>query len=798
MYKQGTSRLAETMPQKVSGKPKKSTGSRKPRQQAKSRVQNAFSIAQEEPDFSDNDEPNADFVKGLRHGEDEEIDSDEAFDTEDEAKFDSFTFRGSSKGAKRAEAATSKPKLLDLAEEEVETASESYSDEESASDFELDDGKDLIDLSDMLGNTQAVQTEPASTKSLALEEIPYAQYDSADDSAPSASGPSDESFSSNSYSSDDEEEKDLVSFVEKLDTKRKRVDDHVKSTKRRQAAKDSMEMRPESEFNVSNTSQKLRLEDLLTSVEPKTLKALKKTQTLSAPLARPLQERLNRSAAYETVKGEITKWQPAVKQLREATTLKFPLHEPAPTKINNNLLASTFEPTNALENKIDTILEDSGMKTEQQVTSLEDFEMAKLTVEEVKKRRAELAMMRDLMFRQEIKAKRQNKIKSKAYRKVHRREKLKLQEAMEDALGEDTSLRDAELRARERMELRHKNTGKWARKMLGRADHGEGSRAAITEQLQRGEELERKMLGQDDASDSDVQEEDLPELPRSGVFAMKFMREADQREADIDEAEEETLTGRRKYTPSEAPSRTARQPAVEAAPLEEITEAGQTAEDPSESSGDENPWLAITTQKKRKAATKDSDKSVKFSSKISKVKQPQHLGRITQLDTTKTLKLRADNSDDDTPVFKQSELVAQAFAGDDVVAEFEAEKDKIKTEDAPQEVDITLPGWGCWIGNGAAPPKNPRKFVKHIEGLDPSKRKDAKLKHVIINEKRMKQAKPFLSTTVPFPFENKEQYERSLRMPIGPEWATRSTFQRSIVPRTTIKQGAVIAPMSRK
>jgi U3 small nucleolar RNA-associated protein 14 len=107
-----------------------------------------------------------------------------------------------------------------------------------------------------------------------------------------------------------------------------------------------------------------------------------------------------------------------------------------------------------------------------------------------------------------------------------------------------------------------------------------------------------------------------------------------------------------------------------------------------------------------------------------------------------------------------------------------------------------LPGWGSWTG--ADIKRKPKKrFVRNVEGLDVSKRKDKNLAHVVINEKRMKLAKPLMTAAVPFPYATKEQYERSLQMPVGKEWATRSTFQRTTMPKVVIKQGAVIAPMQR-
>lgn len=72
------------------------------------------------------------------------------------------------------------------------------------------------------------------------------------------------------------------------------------------------------------------MNDILASLTDPTLQSFRKslatqqtsksksvTQKLSAPLARPLQEKLERQAAYEETKTEITKWQATVKANRE-------------------------------------------------------------------------------------------------------------------------------------------------------------------------------------------------------------------------------------------------------------------------------------------------------------------------------------------------------------------------------------------------------------------------------------------------------------------------------------------------
>jgi len=54
----------------------------------------------------------------------------------------------------------------------------------------------------------------------------------------------------------------------------------------------------------------------------------------------------------------------------------------------------------------------------------------------------------------------------------------------------------------------------------------------------------------------------------------------------------------------------------------------------------------------------------------------------------------------------------------------------------------------------------------------------------------------YLASTLPHPFESRAQYERSLRLPVGPEWTTKETFQAATKPRVLVKQG-IIRPMQR-
>lgn len=201
------------------------------------------------------------------------------------------------------------------------------------------------------------------------------------------------------------------------------------------------------------------------------------------------------------------------------------------------------------------MLQQSGIRDEKDITEFEQLALNKVSIEQVRERTAQLRAMRDLMFRQEQKAKRIAKIKSKAYRRIHKRERERELERRITEEGEDAiekRIRTEAERAKERMTLRHKNTGDWAKKMLSRGQHDLETRQAISEQLRRGDDLQRKILGidEDSAEESDSAEEleDLladpnnwgeeaaarepPEI-RKGVMGMKFMRDAEERQKQL-------------------------------------------------------------------------------------------------------------------------------------------------------------------------------------------------------------------------------------------------------------------------
>ena len=71
-------------------------------------------------------------------------------------------------------------------------------------------------------------------------------------------------------------------------------------------------------------------------------------------------------------------------------------------------------------------------------------------------------------------------------------------------------------RIQERMTLAHKNTSKWAKRVLKRGKNVDmETRRALSAQLKRGDDLRRKMMGDEDGDDTnDDSDEDLVKSAR--------------------------------------------------------------------------------------------------------------------------------------------------------------------------------------------------------------------------------------------------------------------------------------------
>lgn len=493
---------------------------------------------------------------GLADGDDDsDLDSDEAFGESDEERFEGFTFRGSQKSSKRPKA-SKKPKQ-NLGDSDIDLSEGEDEDEDDDDSF----GDEGVDLATMLDDDEE-------------DEVPAGKRNSNDESEESESDGYDDDDESSE--SEDDEEDDDADDGERIARLRDRLE--------------NLDEKPASTAPVQESA--LSVDDLLADLDPsarskfsaalKTKKKSAKPTTLTAPLPKRQQDRINREIASEKAKEQLDRWRDTVIHNRRAEFLSFPLKNPDEVEPVGKDKFVPDAPRTDLEQSIQQIMEESGLATnkpghagdedvEDALMKSEELATNKLPIEEVMRRRAELRRQRELLFREEVKAKRIAKIKSKSYRRVHRKERERLAEKERmlmdpEGLGlpmdEDEQATMDRRRAEERMSTKHKES-KWAKslKATNRTAWDDGARDSVLEQARRNEELKRRIAGKDISdeegsdvpsaeSDSDDGSDDgdrrtlrqLNKLKQNvadqekGVGAMKFMKVADaKRRAQNDE-----------------------------------------------------------------------------------------------------------------------------------------------------------------------------------------------------------------------------------------------------------------------
>jgi U3 small nucleolar RNA-associated protein 14 len=842
--------------------------------------------------------------------DDEDIDSDEAFGESDEERFAGYTFRGSTSGNGRKKQKRSLRKETGNFDVDLE---EESSHAGSGSDDSL--GEDAVDLATMLDDDYETDDEEEeedenigrrNAKRKAKELVSIGAENSSSSAEDDDENEGEEENASSDAMSDVEQEdnEDQIARLQDLVSVLQPAGD---TTRRKHREADPHEARAPSTSGLIS-SDKFDIKDFLAATSdpqdkkkskqvgaiPKTLK---KDPKLAPSLPKRQKDKLDRVAANEKAKETLDRWVDTVKHNRRADHLSFPLINPEsekPRGSRNLVPTNQRAPMNDLENAINSILQESGLATangeeeEDRLREFEELKTNKMPLEEVQARRAELRRARELLFREEIRSKRVKKIKSKAYRRVHRKERERLNALDRDAFAEggESDLDDEDRdqadrrRAEERMGAKHRDS-KWAKQMKksGRTVWDDEAKSGVSEMAQRNEELRRRIEGkevhndeasdaepifssdddvEDDASDLDEEAAEFQSLqrqlnrvaapdeldafgPGSRLSSMKFMKQAEATrkarndeeiaqmrkelagEEGSDQSEQEESVGRKIFGPTkkiQTPlSRPEGKNEFEEPDAEEWT---GIADDPPVSTAAEIPSTAsprlstISSSSKQSIATKNnkpqkqgSTGSAERSKKASpqpellpgeKHTQPDTDGWITVTYNTESDASEKSDDSDAEALLDQAEILRRAFAGDDVEDAFEAEKAIVIADEDEKIIDDTLPGWGSWVGDGLSKrekSRNTGRWFRKEEGIKPSERKDAKLKHVIVNQKRVKKNVSYMASTLPFPFTNRAEYERSIRMPIGSEWNVKETFQDSTKPRVLIKAGSVIKPMEK-
>ncbi|KAG6647898.1 hypothetical protein CIPAW_07G109900 [Carya illinoinensis] len=683
------------------------------------------------------------------------------------------------------------------------------------------------------------------------------------------------------------------------------------------------EVYPESEYNPSREildgDGRISMEDLLGPLQDKP-----GFGKLRKRMDQMKKSEVERGTAYKLSKTDITKWEPIVKKNREAPTIYF--DENTDLGFSTvGAIASEFEPRTEFEKQMASLVYDDNVMEAHRKDGSRLLELNKVSVEDEKERQNRIAKMRSLLFCHEMKAKHIKKIKSKTYHRLLKKNRLKtsaMEIEMDPEAAKEQALKQEFKRAEERMTLKHKNTSKWATRILRRGlqVQDEGTRAAISEQLHQHALLSRKMnsmkdnsssSGSDDSSDDDddvhknpavsdqgraskllekAKEKTLKilevedEVPKSGLLSLPFMerglkkrKEAADEEAKLALQEYEsslkqmedssgaenpkasTSSGRRVFGAAVKTHAPESRNMVKSdtfyanSDSEDDMEAKENTADvgnnkSNDSQKDVHPdsvlphenteivqdsvfksfddivrdpgpkttyevaifasdrWRKMESRDKMDAKSKRSVKSV---------------GTEHNQDSEEPMKEVGDHSDSESegqmvdgvlalgpkPSYElpsQAELIRQAFAGDDVEEDFENAKQEVLNEENPEpEKPVLLPGWGQWT-HVQKKKGLPSWMLKDHENAQRKreealkKRKDARLKHVIISEKLDVKAQKLLTKTLPYPFTSKEVFEQSIRMPIGPEFNPATTVGALNRPEVVKKPGVIIRPIEFK
>jgi len=843
---------------------------------------------------------------------------------------------------RKKNASTKKEKQVEEKHDEDED-SEVEEDEEVAPNDNFDDDDESID------DDEAFNSD---------DERKYGEFfDKHDDDDESGDSEDDGDSNEDDGSDDDEQEGDggqyMLDLLDKLD-----APEGSKGKQQTQARKDALEnaaaanLVQESEFASVMKKGTLTLDALMEGLEDtqgfsslqKTLKKVAQKEVTAVPLSKAVSKRVERKVNYDHQKEEVARWLDGVQQNRQAETLDFRPKERL--NVTSEGLVEKFVPTTDFEKAVHAALQEAGQQDEEAILKAEeeafmaqqgidDLGGNDLTLEEFKKRRGELAKMRALMFYHEQKRHRINKIKSKKYRRIKKkqRERAKETEVEGEVMDNPDLLKELEEkeeydRMQERMTLAHKNTSKWAKRILKRGKNVDvDTRKALSAQLKRGEDLRKKMNSLKDGFDSDESEsEDLVESARkvlqetedaenedserNGLFKLKFMQKGQERQrqqardeakellreleahenlGDYDKAvrdddsDDEKITKKKRVVASkEEMKQVLKEGELVVSSLKfgksmAIMTSGEIDVDLGEETEKGEPETVTVSEHTTtmNVAIDDADKRIskatkkspqeKESAKKSKRKEPQAAEdtaednpwitaasgpngsnkkrrKSSALETgvvdvegvldvlgkgpkpsaeKKKSQTPASQNEDAKPEAKsitmlsQEELVRRAFASaseKEAEDDFAAEKAEVEEEENDAKTDkqkkkekemATVSGWGSWAGDGAPPPRPPKKLPKHLQAplkKEPKrKREDAKRLNVIIREKRVKKtAENYMLDKVPYPFSTREEYERAMRGAVGKEWNVSKSFKDMTRPEIQTRAGKIIQPLSQQ
>ncbi|KAJ3591948.1 hypothetical protein NHX12_007078 [Muraenolepis orangiensis] len=274
-------------------------------------------------------------------------------------------------------------------------------------------------------------------------------------------------------------------------------------------------------INMSDLIQTISKTPAVSSQTKSHLKKLKLNEkTVDSPLSKPETQRIQRNVAFQKTSEQVSRWQSIVKQNLKAEQLVFPLNQEAPGPKPLEHVVCGWTARTPLEQEIFALLFANKQPIHNTTrTPMEEESLKAMSLEDAKIRRAELQKARALQSYYEAKARREKSIKSKKYHKVQNKAKCKdfvkqFDEMVKsDPVAALEELQKLELgRMKERMSLKHQNSGKWAKSKAIMAKYDLGARKAMQQQLEVNKDLTQKLAATLEDEQEEREEEADPDM----------------------------------------------------------------------------------------------------------------------------------------------------------------------------------------------------------------------------------------------------------------------------------------------
>uniref|UniRef100_A0A1I7UY30 Small-subunit processome n=1 Tax=Caenorhabditis tropicalis TaxID=1561998 RepID=A0A1I7UY30_9PELO len=528
--------------------------------------------------------------------------------------------------------------------------------------------------------------------------------------------------------------------------------------------------------------------------------------------------------AFSDLKKEVTQnWTELVQSNRISDQLIFPLTKP------DGILWG--------DEKIEPVLTEKEME----VMKATDIKMAK-------ERLSQMQRMRAIVGIQEAKNRYMNKIKSKGYHRILKREKRKqLLKEFDDLVTRDPAAAHEKLaemdlqRIMERGSLKHRGQNQKFKQMLEKhASRNPEVKKLLDEHLRMGRELKAKVISATGDSDNEESTEGGSQEKKKSIHdLLKDAAQEAEKESKknigaalvdsfLEDTEAQKITLAQLRAKKRQEAAVIRSISVNAKnssdhPLFEVDETWQKTEE-------------LKKEKKKKKELKERERKRKgtvgktsyvdknydpkleakraetFDEKVEKaveaagVHDAAKRQKEIEIDPRKFLEL---NTNDLTQVSSEfvekmdefdeeaAQVINEAFKDDDVVGDFEEMKEGIKEKEKVKDVDLNLAGWGSWVGPGMTEKKRRHNFV--IKAKE-KKRRDGERNGLIIGESMT--AKDGIGKiqprSLPFPYSRVEDYEAVLKQPLGLEWNMEKMRDELCKPAVVVEAGRAIRPINKK